>query len=291
MSWTAADIPDQRGRTIVVTGANSGLGAVTTRMLAGRGATVIMACRNLTKAAPVAERITGDVSVRELDLADLASVRRFADQTGAIDVLVNNAGVMAVPERRTVDGFEMQIGTNFLGPFALTGLLLPKIADRVVSLSSTLSRAGRIVVDDLNWRRRRYRRWAAYAQSKLADLMFAVELDRRLREAGATIRSVAAHPGYAATELQGRSESFHDALMAIGNRIIAQDADHGALPTLYATTMPDVAGGGYYGPGGPGQVRGTPKRVGINRAALDRATARQLWTVAEELTGVRFAFA
>lgn len=291
MSWTAKDIPDQQGRTVVVTGANSGLGAATTRSLADRGATVIMACRNLAKAAPVAERISGDVSVRELDLADLSSVRRFADQTGEIDVLVNNAGVMAVPERRTVDGFEMQIGTNLLGPFALTGLLLPRIRDRVVTLSSTLSRSGRIVADDLNWQRRRYRRWAAYSQSKLADLMFAVELDRRLREARSPIRSVAAHPGYAATELQGRSESFQDALMAIGNRVIAQDAEHGALPTLYAATMPDVAGGEYYGPGGLGQVRGYPKRVGISRAARDTTTARQLWTAAEELTGVRFTFA
>lgn len=290
MGWTAADIPEQGGRTIVVTGANSGLGAATTQLLAGRGATVIMACRNLAKAAPVAQRITGDVSVRELDLADLSSVRRFADQTADIDVLVNNAGVMAVPERRTADGFEMQIGTNFLGPFALTGLLLPRIKDRVVSLSSLMYRGGRITLDDLNWHRRRYRRWAAYSQSKLADLMFAVELDRRLREAGAQIRSVAAHPGYAATELQGHTESFQDALMAMANRVIAQDAQRGALPTVYAATMPDVAGGEFYGPGGPGQVRGDPKRVGIGRAARDTTTARQLWTTAEQLTGVSYPF-
>jgi NAD(P)-dependent dehydrogenase (short-subunit alcohol dehydrogenase family) len=291
VSWTAADIPDQQGRTFVVTGANSGLGAATAMLLADRGAAVVMACRNLAKAAPVAERIGSDVSLRELDLADLASVRRFADQTGDIDVLVNNAGVMALPERRTVDGFEMQIATNFLGPFALTGLLLPRITDRVVGLSSLMHRIGRVDVDDLNWQRRRYRRWSAYDQSKLADLLFMFELDRRLRDAGSAIRSVAAHPGYAVTQLQGHTESFQDTLLAIGNRIVGQDVRHGALPIVYAATMPAVAGGDYYGPGGFAQILGSPRKVGTSRAARDEATARRLWTRAEELTGVRFDFA
>ena len=291
MNWAAADVPDQTGRTIVVTGANSGLGAATTRMLADRGATVIMACRDTTKAAAVADRIGLGVSIRHLDLADLGSVRRFADETGGIDVLINNAGVMAIPERRTADGFEMQMATNFLGPFALTGLLLPRIKDRVVGLSSLVHRLGRINVDDLNWQRRRYRRWSVYEQSKLADLMFTIELDRRLRDAGSAIRSVAAHPGYASTQLQGRTESFQDVLMAIGNRIIGQSPDHGALPILYAATMPEVAGGDYYGPGGLGEILGSPRKVGTSRAARDGVTAGRLWAKAETLTGVRFEFA
>lgn len=291
MSWTGADVPDQTGRTIVVTGANSGVGAATTRMLADRGATVIMACRDLTKAAAVAERIGGGVSIRHLDLADLSSVRRFADENGEIDVLINNAGVMAIPERRTPDGFETQTATNFLGPFALTGLLLTRIKDRVVGLSSLMHRLGRVNVDDLNWQRRRYRRWSVYEQSKLADLMFTIEFDRRLRNVGSTIRSVAAHPGYASTQLQGRTESFQDVLLALGNRIIGQSPDHGALPIVYAATMPDVAGGDYYGPGGLGEILGSPRKVGMSRAARDGVTAERLWTKAEEITGVTFEFA
>jgi NAD(P)-dependent dehydrogenase (short-subunit alcohol dehydrogenase family) len=231
------------------------------------------------------------VVIRHLDLADLGSVRRFADETGGIDVLINNAGVMAIPERRTTDGFDMQTATNFLGPFALTGLLLPRIKDRVVGLSSLVHRLGRIDVEDLNWQRRRYRRWSVYEQSKLADLMFTIELDRRLRDAGSAVRSVAAHPGYASTQLQGRTESFQDALMAIGNRIIGQSPDHGALPILYAATMPDVAGGDYYGPGGLGEILGSPRKVGTSRAARDGVTADRLWAKAETLTGVRFEFA
>jgi NAD(P)-dependent dehydrogenase (short-subunit alcohol dehydrogenase family) len=291
VTWTPADAPDQTGRTIVVTGANSGLGAETTRVLASRGAAVIMACRDLAKAAPVAERIGGAVWVRELDLADLSSVRRFADDTGEIDVLINNAGIMAIPEQRTPDGFEVQTATNFLGPFALTGLLLPRIKDRVVGLSSLMHRVGRVDVNDLNWQRRRYRRWRVYEQSKLADLMFTFELDRRLRAAASAVRSVAAHPGYAATQLQGRTESFQDVLLAIGNRLIGQTPRHGALPIVYAATMPDVVGGDYYGPGGLGEILGSPRKVGTSRAARDQATAERLWALAEELTGVRFEFA
>jgi NAD(P)-dependent dehydrogenase (short-subunit alcohol dehydrogenase family) len=286
--WTEQDIPDLTGRTVVITGANSGLGEAATRALADHGARVVMACRNATKAEAVAARMPGEVSVRPLDLADLSSVRAFAHVTGDVDVLINNAGIMAVPKSRTADGFESQFGTNFLGHFALTGLLLPKISQRVVTLSSGVHRIGRIDLDDLNWHTRRYRRWAAYGQSKLADLMFAYELDRRLTAAKSEVLSVAAHPGYAATALQSHTESLMDRLMALGNRVIAQDAVGGARPMLYAATMPHVRGGEYYGPDGLGEVRGHPRTVRSSAAARDAATAAQLWRKAEQLTGVSF---
>jgi NAD(P)-dependent dehydrogenase (short-subunit alcohol dehydrogenase family) len=286
--WTADDVPDQSGRSFIVTGANSGLGEATARLLAARGGRVVLACRNVDKGAAAAARMTGDVSVRRLDLADLASVRAFAEQTSPFDVLVNNAGVMAIPLRRTADGFEMQLGTNFLGHFALTVRLLPSIADRVVTVSSNAHRWGRIVLDDLNWERRRYRRWFAYGQSKLADLMFAYELDRRLRRAGSAVRSVAAHPGYAATELQSGTESPGERIMALGNRLIAQSAERGALPLVYAATMPDVLGGGYWGPAGLAELTGHPTRVSSSRSSRNTGTAARLWTLAEELTGVSF---
>jgi NAD(P)-dependent dehydrogenase (short-subunit alcohol dehydrogenase family) len=286
VKWTAADAPDLNGRTMIVTGANSGLGECTARLLAERGASVVLACRNVEKGNAAAARMSGEVTVRRLDLADLSSVREFAAQTPQLDVLVNNAGVMAIPLARTADGFEMQIGTNFLGHFALTGLLLPHVTDRVVTLASGAHRWGRIDLADLNWRTRRYKRWAAYGQSKLADLMFAYELDRRLRSAGSALRSVAAHPGYAATELQSHTESMQDRVMAVGNRIIAQSAASGALPSVYAATMPDVVGGAYYGPDGPGELRGYPKRVGSSKASRDEAVAAKLWEQATELTAV-----
>ena len=287
--WTAADIPDQTGRAVVVTGANSGLGAAAARALAAAGASVVLACRTTSKGERAAASMTGDVTVRRLDLADLASVREFAEATGPIDVLINNAGIMAVPQGRTADGFEQQFGTNFLGHFALTGLLLPRITDRVVTLSSGAHRMGRIDLDDLNWERRRYRRWLAYGQSKLADLMFAYELARRLEAAGSPVRSVAAHPGYAATELQSHTESFQDRLMQLGNRVLAQDAAAGALPELYAATMPDVRNGEFYGPDGIGEVRGSPRRVGSSGASKDTRVAERLWERATELTGVGVA--
>ena len=291
MKWTTADIPDQTGRTIIVTGANSGLGEATARALAAAGGSVILACRNKAKGEAAAAGMSGaagTVEVRELDLADLASVRAFAQGVSSVDVLVNNAGVMAVPAARTADHFEMQFGTNHLGHFALTGLLLPRIADRVVALSSGAHRAGRIDLDDLNWERRRYSRWGAYGQSKLANLMFAYELDRRLRAAGSGVRAVAAHPGYAATELQSRTESFMDAVMKLGNGLVAQSAKMGALPTLYAATMPDVSGGDYYGPDGLGELRGHPRRVGSTKASQDQAVARRLWEQSETLTGIAY---
>ncbi|MDP9116145.1 MAG: oxidoreductase [Actinomycetota bacterium] len=286
--WTAADITDQSGRTCVVTGANSGLGACTARALARAGASVVLACRNVTKGEAAATTMPGRVEVRQLDLADLASVRAFAEGVDDVDVLVNNAGLMAVPQQRTEDGFEMQIGTNHLGHFALTGLLLPKISDRVVALSSGAHRMGRISIDDLNWRSRKYRAWGAYGQSKLANLMFAYELQRRLEAVGSRVRAVAAHPGYSATELQSHTESVADVVMALGNRVLAQSAEMGALPTLYAATEPDLAGGSFVGPDGPGELRGHPRLVGSTKASKDRRVAAQLWTLSEELTGVSF---
>jgi NAD(P)-dependent dehydrogenase (short-subunit alcohol dehydrogenase family) len=285
--WTAADIPDQSGRTIVVTGANSGLGAVTAGALAAKGAHVVLACRNTAKGAAAAERMTGSVEVRQLDLADLASVRSFADTVDALDVLVNNAGVMAVPKGLTKDGFETQFGTNHLGHFALTGLLLPRISDRVVTLSSQAHRAGRINLDDPNWKRRRYQRWGAYGQSKLANLLFSRELHRRLAATGSGVRSVAAHPGYASTELQSHTQSIQDRVMAFGNWLVAQSAEMGALPSLYAATE-DVPSGAFVGPDGIGEMRGHPRLVSGSNTAKDETLAAQLWTLSEQLTGVSY---
>ncbi|MGK9146773.1 SDR family NAD(P)-dependent oxidoreductase [Plantibacter flavus] len=286
--WTAADIPDQHGRTVIVTGANSGIGAVTARELAARGARVILACRNTDKGERAAAAMTGDIGVRHLDLADLDSVHRFADGVGDVDILLNNAGVMAVPESRTADGFELQFGTNFLGPFALTGLLLDRISSRVVTLSSVAHRQGRIDLSDLGWHRRRYQRWGAYGASKLADLVFAAELQRRLTAAGSSVLSVAAHPGFASTELQSHTQSVQGPILAVVTRLFGQDADSGALPSLYAATSPGVEPGGYYGPGGFGEMRGTPKPAARSAAARDEHVAAELWRSAEELTGVGF---
>ncbi len=288
--WDIADIPDLAGRTYIVTGANGGLGAVATRALVDAGARVIMACRNEVKAHAVANRMGERAQVRRLDLADLASVREFADSIDSVDVLINNAGVMAVPQRRTADGFEMQIGTNHLGHFALTGLLLDKVRERVVTVSSGAHSIGKIDLADLNWERRRYQRWAAYGQAKLANLMFAYELQRRLTAAGSSKLSVAAHPGYAATDLQSHTESAMDFLMSIGNRLFAQSAEMGALPTLFAATA-EVQPGAYYGPTGLRGLRGHPGRSGCSSASRDEMTARRLWELSEQLTKVSFPFA
>jgi NAD(P)-dependent dehydrogenase (short-subunit alcohol dehydrogenase family) len=291
MPWTAADIPDQSGRTIVVTGANSGLGLAAATTLAKAGARVICACRNVDKGTAAIAGAAGQLEVRALDLADLSSVQAFADGVdGPVDALINNAGVMAVPLRRTVDGFEMQIGTNHLGHFALTGRLLPRITDRVVTLSSNVHKIGRIRIDDLNWERGRYERWLAYAQSKLANLMFGYELQHRLLAAGSTVRSMAAHPGYAATNLHFHTESIQDKLMVLGNRLLAQSADMGALPELYAATKPDLPGGTYVGPDGFAERAGHPRPVGSTKASHDLDKQRALWEASERLTGVTFAF-
>ena len=288
--WTADDLPKMDGRTVVVTGANSGIGLAAARELGRAGAHVVLAVRDVEKGERAAAGIPGDREVRRLDLADLASVRAFAEGwSGELDVLVNNAGVMAVPEGRTADGFELQLGTNHLGHFALTVLLLPAITDRVVTVSSGAHRAGRIDLDDLNWERRRYRRWRAYGQSKLANLLFTVELDRRLTEAGSPVRALAAHPGWAATNLQGRSGNpVLDGAMRVSNRFFAQSDEMGALPTLYAV-VEDLPGGTYVGPDGRGEQRGHPTVVGRSSAAQDADVARRLWERSEELTGVHFA--
>jgi NAD(P)-dependent dehydrogenase (short-subunit alcohol dehydrogenase family) len=285
--WTASDLPDMRGHTAVVTGANSGIGRVAALELARAGAAVTLAVRDTTRGRAAAAAMTGEVTVRRLDLADLGSVRSFADAIeGPINVLVDNAGVMAIPEQRTADGFEMQIGTNHLGHFALTNLLLPQITDRVVVVSSDLHRNGRIDLDDLNWQRRPYKAWDAYAQSKLANMLFVLEVQRRLTDAGSTLRAVAAHPGYAATNLQGRSASpTSNFFAAVANRLIAQSDTMGALPTLYAATA-DIPGGTYIGPDGFRHMRGHPAVDAPASQALDAETARRLWDLSEQLTGV-----
>jgi NAD(P)-dependent dehydrogenase (short-subunit alcohol dehydrogenase family) len=286
MKWTLADLPRLDGRTFLLTGANSGIGLAAARALCRAGGRVVLAVRDTDRGAQAAATIDGATAVRRLDLADLASVRAFADEwDGPIDVLINNAGVMATPEQRTKDGFELQIGTNHLGHLALTNLLLRHVTDRVVTVSSGAHRAGSIRLDDLNWERGRYQRWLAYSQSKLANLLFTLELQRRFAEAGSDLRAVAAHPGWAATNLQHHTESrLQDSLMAIGNRVWAQSDEMGALPTLYAATQ-DIPGGSFVGPDGFAEQRGHPRLVGRSKAASDEETARRLWELSEELTG------
>jgi NAD(P)-dependent dehydrogenase (short-subunit alcohol dehydrogenase family) len=288
--WTSADLSSQQGRTVVVTGANSGIGLPTARELAEAGARVVLAVRDLAKGATAAESISGDCEVRQLDLADLASVRAFAESwQGELSVLINNAGVMRTPERRTADGFELQIGTNHLGHFALTNLLLPQVTGRVVTVASGAHRGGSISLDDLNWERRKYRPWSAYQQSKLANLLFTLELQRRLTAAGSAVRAVAVHPGYVATNLQFRSESrFADRMMKISNRLFAQTDEAGARPTLFAATQ-DLPGASYVGPDGLSPwARGYPALVGRTAAASDVEMAKRLWMVSEDLTGTKF---
>jgi NAD(P)-dependent dehydrogenase (short-subunit alcohol dehydrogenase family) len=306
--WISADIPHQTGRIVLVTGANSGLGLRTAEALAAKGASVLMGCRDATRGeaarSEVAAGATGpSPEVVPLDLADLGSVRdaaqSVADTIERLDVLVNNAGVMAMPLRHTADGFELQFGTNHLGHYALTGLLLPALrrADgpRVVTVSSNLHRMGRNDWSDPNWERRRYLRWPAYGQSKLANLLFTRELARRAHEAGSSLVAVAAHPGNSATHLLATSTDASGyrlvgQVMNWSNRLIAQPDSAGALPQLYAATMPDVIPGEYFGPDGLFQLRGHPTRVGSSAAARDDEAARRLWQLSEELTGVKYAF-
>jgi NAD(P)-dependent dehydrogenase (short-subunit alcohol dehydrogenase family) len=287
--WTPQDLSSQAGRTFVVTGANSGIGLAAARELAGAGARVVLAVRDEERGRAAAASIDGDTEVRRLDLADLASVRAFADAwEGDLDVLVNNAGVMAIPEARTADGFEMQIGTNHLGHFALTNLLLPSVRDRVVTLASGAHRMGAIRLDDLNWEQGGYHRWRAYGQSKLANLLFTGELQRRLEASGSPVRALAAHPGYAATNLQSHTGSrLQNGLMWLGNKLIAQSDEQGAWPTVYAATQ-DLPGDSYVGPDGFQEGRGHPTLVGRSAAARDTETARRLWELSERLTGISF---
>ncbi|ORW89891.1 oxidoreductase [Mycobacterium sp. IEC1808] len=289
-NWTAADLPSFAGRTVIITGANSGLGAVTARELAGKGAKIVMAVRNAGKGEAAAKQITGSqtgqVEVRPLDLQDLSSVRRFADGVGGADVLINNAGIMAAPYALTADGFESQIGTNHLGHFALTNLLLPKLTDRVVTVSSMAHWPGRIDFDDLNWKNRRYSPWLAYSQSKLANLLFTSELQRRLDSAGSPLRALAVHPGYSHTNLQGASgRKVGDALMSAATRVVATDADFGARQTLYAASQ-DLPGDTFIGPRFGWIGRTQP--VARSRRAQDAAAAARLWELSEQLTGTKF---
>jgi NAD(P)-dependent dehydrogenase (short-subunit alcohol dehydrogenase family) len=310
MGWTAEDIPADglAGKTFVVTGGNSGIGFEAARALASRGGDVILACRNPAKAGDALDRIRADdadaqVELMQLDLASLASVRDFAKMFGErrsrIDVLINNAGVMALPLCRTDDGFEMQIGTNHLGPFALTGLLLPhllgKPGARVVNVSSTMHKIGRVHVDDLNYERRKYSKWPAYGQSKLANLYFTYELQRRLDAAGKSdqLITAACHPGYASTNLQSAGprmagSKFMENAAALLTRVMSQPAAMGALPTIYAAVHPAVEPAGYYGPDGFQELWGHPKKVPSTSRSHDAGVASALWDVSADLTGVRW---
>jgi protochlorophyllide reductase len=294
--WTCADIPDQSGRTALITGANSGLGLETARTLAQRGARVVLACRTLERAEQARQALLrdslGELISLQLDLADLVSVRRgaaqLADQLGAIDLLINNAGVMAPPRQLSAQGFELQFAVNHLGHFALTQQLLPVLRPgaRVVHVSSGASYFGRIAFDDLQGEQR-YDAWAAYAQSKLANVMTALELQRRLDAQGAEVRSIAAHPGLARTNLQPTSVAARGSRVeALAYRLmdpLFQSAAMGALPQLFAATAPAAQPGGFYGPGGLGNLKGYPKACRIAPAALDAAACTRLWDVSEEL--------
>ena len=307
IAWTLQEVPDLTGRRALVTGVTSGLGEATVLELVGRGAEVVMAARDQDKlAAAVAavKRRVPAAAVRPLlvDLADLTSVRRAADEArslGSLHLLVNNAGVMATPYQRTTDGFELQLGTNHFGPFALTGLLMPLLVEsgdaRVVSVASQAHRmALRAPLDDPRLPERRYRRWQAYAESKLANLLFTFELERRARAADLPVRALAAHPGYTSTGLMGagrtaagEGEKVRTRILSAAFAVAGQSAAMGALPTLMAATA-DLPGGTYVGPRGFAEMHGTPKVVGTRRLARDAETARRLWDISEQATGVRY---
>ncbi|MFD7653312.1 oxidoreductase [Actinosynnema sp. NPDC059797] len=300
--WTEADIPDQTGRTALVTGANSGLGLRTAEVLGAKGARVLLACRSPERGQRALERVLAAGAKAELvrlDLADLSSVRAAAaevrERTGdALDVLVNNAGVMAVPLGRTADGFERQFGTNHLGHAALTWLLVPALRTRpgarVVTVSSLAHQAGAIDFADPDYEVRRYSAWRAYAQSKLANLLFSRELARRAAKAGLDVTSVAAHPGTTATELSANTARARgNPLLGLGAKVVnalCQSTEQGALPQLYAATAPDVEPGGYYGPDGFRGLRGYPAPARSTAAARDELAASRLWDLTAELTGV-----
>ncbi len=294
--WTSEEIENQTGRVAIVTGANSGIGYEAALELARAGATVVLAVRDPQRGEEAAGRIRkgvaeAKVEVMTLDLADLDSVRAFADAFGkkheALHLLVNNAGVMMPPKSKTANGFELQFGTNHIGHFALTGLLLDRLlhtaGSRVVSVASMAHTWGTIDFEDLQWERKRYKKGKSYGQSKLANLLFTYELQRRLEAAGAKTVAVAAHPGWTSTNLQ-RSSGLFRAM----NPIFAMKAWQGALPTLYAATAGDVEGGQYFGPGGFMEMRGYPKRVQSNDKSRDEAVAARLWDVSEDLSGVHF---
>jgi NAD(P)-dependent dehydrogenase (short-subunit alcohol dehydrogenase family) len=282
-----AQLPDLQGKRALVTGAASGIGLATARLLASAGAHVSLSDRPGDALDAAAAAIPGSFA-QPADLTSVSEIEALLTACGAVDILVNNAGVMAVPKQLTKDGFELQIGTNHLGHFVLTNLLLPAITDRIVTMSSFAHRTGKIRLDDLNFERGHYRRWTAYGQSKLANLLFTLELQRRLTDARSPVRALAAHPGYASTNLQSHTGSgLQHVLMAVTNRVVAQSAEMGALPALYAATM-DLPGNTYVGPGGLQELRGHPAIAGRSSAAMDADTAGRLWTLSEELTGVTF---
>jgi NAD(P)-dependent dehydrogenase (short-subunit alcohol dehydrogenase family) len=288
--WTPAAIGSQAGRTVIVTGASSGIGRSTARTLAAAGAHVVLAVRDLGRGERAAATMTGSTEVRRLDLADLASVRRFADSwTRPVDILVNNAGVAITPDVRTADGFEMQFGTNHLGHFALTLLLLPQVTDRVVTVSSNAHRAGTLPLDDLNWERRPYQGWPAYAQSKLANLLFTLELQRRLQADRSPVRAMAVHPGFAATNLQSGAAAGRAFKALAGQlvKVMGQDEELGALPTLFAA-VEDLPGASYVGPDRLRGLRGNPALVGRSADASNVELAAALWRASEELTGTHY---
>lgn len=303
--WTTANIPSQSGRRAVITGSNSGIGFEAALTLARNGAELILPARSLAKADQAVARILRQVPnarlyPETLDLSVQASIHAFASRViqrfpgQSLDLLINNAGVMALPNREvTEDGFERQFATNYLGPFALTGLLLPSIkqvpGSRVVTVSSSASNQGKIEFDNLQSERVYKPMFQAYAQSKLADLIFSQELQRRLKAAGSPILSTAAHPGYAVTNLQADHLRFGLKMLITAMKpFVSQDAAHGALPTLYAAVAAEAVAGGYYGPDGLGELKGNPTAVAIPKAALDTLVARQLWPESERLTGVKF---
>lgn len=281
--WTQKDLPDLSGRTVVVTGASSGIGLVCARELSAHGARVILAVRDVQKGRDVAKDFVGTYEVRELNLADLESIRNFADQwSGDLDVLINNAGIMMAPAFRTIDDFELHMGTNHLGPFALTNRLLPFIADRVVTVSSILHPRGRIHLDDLHFDSRPYNAMTAYQDSKLANLLFTLELQRRLSEQGSGVRALAAHPGIARTNLVAHVRGVNGLVNSLSQRL-CNDALKGALPLLFAATQ-DIPGGSYVGPDGIGHLRGYPVTHKTSKRAMDAEMARRLWDVSAELT-------
>ena len=301
--WKLEDIPDQSGRVVIVTGANSGTGFEAAKVLAGRGATAILACRNEGKAAEAVRRIReahpgAQVEGQRLDLGSLKSVREAAstirERYSRLDLLINNAGVMVPPYGRTEDGFETQIGTNHLGHFAFSGLLMDRLlatpGSRIVTMSSSAHRLGRIDFEDLHFEGG-YRAWAAYGQSKLANLLFAYELQRSLGAMGSSTLSLAAHPGWARTELQRHAKQswWQHALMSTFGTVLSQDSLGGALPLLRAATDSAASGGQYYGPGGFQEVKGAPVPVQSNRRSHEAQLQRELWRVSEEATGVAYA--
>ena len=308
MAFTFDSIPSLAGRTVVVTGGNSGIGFEAARMFARRGAHLVLACRDAAKMQAARERIVAEtagavVDEVTLDLGDLGKVRSAAaairDLAPTLDVLVNNAGVMALPYKETQDGFEMQVGTNHLGHFALTGLLLPSLLaakqPRVVTVSSLVHLQGNVDVADLP-KPRAYNEWTAYARSKLANVLFGYELDRRAKAARAALVSAVCHPGYAATNLQSvgakmGGSAFQGSMMQPGNKLVAQSAEMGAMPTMFAATADDVRGGEFVGPGGLLAMRGAPKVGKSSKASHDTESARALWEASEKLTGVIYAWA